>query len=77
MNKPIELPKVEMNAEALDVGVFYLWVANKEAKVVWLSPDGLGICTYEVFGCDTYFFENNLIGQLYGPLTIQGAEFQA
>lgn len=62
------LPIVEMKAEALIKGAMYLWkLPCGETKVVWLSDDETGLDEWD----DGWEFENDLAGQLYGPVGLE------
>lgn len=61
------LPKVEMKGAAIQPGELYIWdMDGDRQKVVWLNDEQDGINESD----GSWYFEDNLIGQLYGPLKL-------
>ena len=59
---------------SMEKGLLYIWCAqeNGERKVVWLNSDEDGIAEYDMFyDEDHWYFDDNLVGWLYGPFTLQ------
>lgn len=77
MTKLQKLPSI--SPEFMKPDYFYIWhLPHGEKKVCWLNDQKDGISTYDSFkNTDDWYFEDNLVGEIYGPFQINILEMMS